>query len=100
MVPIIICRIIIMIPIVIKISAVLKIVYGGNSCHNRKSITPPWCKNLSVKLPSVPAITKLRPNALLIELVNSNHIVLAIASKKANVIRNIRWFWKKLKAEP
>lgn len=88
------------IPIVINISAVLKIVYGGNNCHSRKSTTPPSCKNLSVKLPIVPAITKLRPNALLIELVNSNHIIQAIANIKAKVIRKIRWFWKKLKAEP
>lgn len=89
-----------MIPIVMNISAVLKIVYGGNSCHNKKSMTPPLCKNLSVKLPIVPAIRKLRPSALWIELVNSSQIMAPLAIRKAKVIRNIRWFLKKLKAEP
>lgn len=98
MVPIIICRIIIVIPMVINISAVLKIVYGGNSCHNKKSITPPLCKNLSVKLPIVPAITKLRPSALLIDLVNNSQVLLAIATRKAKVIRKIFLILKKTKS--
>jgi len=88
------------IPIVIKRSAVLKIVYGGNNCQNKKSTTPPLCKNLSIKLPIVPAIKKLRPSALVIDLVNNSQAILAIAIKKAKVIRNIRLFWNKLKAEP
>lgn len=88
------------IPIVINVSAVLKIVYGGNSCHNKKSTTPPLCKKRSIRLPKVPAIIKLNPNALVIDFANNNQIIPVILIKKANVVKKTRWFWKKLKAEP